>query len=305
MANINYTTREITIKVVYYGPGLSGKTTNLEYIHKQIQPEKRGKLLSLETKEDRTVFFDLLPVEVGTLGSFQVRAQLFTVPGSIKYGATRKLVVKSADGLVFVADSQSSMMDFNIESLKSMQNNLRINGLDFDTIPLVIQYNKQDLDALSSLEELDKRLNIQQAPTFRTVAKTGEGIMETYQAIIKMVMESLQNTLDTGVSPLSAPVTRTREHTGPEQIRIVTMRRLPIDMEEIKLDEKIAEDVPLPSADIFPNALSQFSPQQMEIIKDIRLRVNKLLADNNKIAAVLKKLLTQMDEISRKIDGNQ
>jgi len=305
MANINYTTREMTIKVVYYGPAFSGKTANLEYIQKQIPPEKKGKLLSLKTEEDRTVFFDLLPVDVGTLGGLRVRVQLFTTPGAIKYDATRQVVMRSADGLVFVADSQAAMMDYNIESLKSLQQNLKLNHIDFDTIPMVIQYNKQDLSSLSSLEELERRLNVRKAPNFPAAATKGQGIMETYQAIIKNVVESLQKGLNLTLPPLSTPLIRPAKPFGPEQIRVVATPRSSMDLEDDRLFAKTTNGSLSSVADIPSTALTQFQPQQMAIIEDIRLRVNKLLADNNKIAGALKKILTQMSEISEKIDSKR
>ncbi|MBW2146163.1 MAG: GTPase domain-containing protein [Deltaproteobacteria bacterium] len=304
MVNFNYSAREIIIKIVYYGPGFSGKTTNLEYIHKQIPPDKRGKLLSLETEQDRTMFFDLLPVDMGTLSGFRVKVQLFTVPGQIKYEETRKLVLRSTDGVVFVADSQASMMDFNIESFKSMLENLKANNLDFETIPFVIQYNKQDLENLSPIEELDERLNSRKVPTFRSVATTGEGVMETYHAIIEKVMESAQQTVDKELKPLSTPRTRPIEPIGPDQIHIVSIRRTPVDLVEEKPSTITTNIAPASKGDLSSTFSSHSLAQQMEAIEEIRLRVDKLITDNHKIAAALKKILIQMNEISQKMDGD-
>ncbi len=261
-------------------------------------------MLSLETEQDRTIFFDLLPVDLGTLSGFNARVQLFTVPGQIKYEETRKLVLKSTDGVVFVADSQASMMDFNIESFKSMQQNLKANNLDFESIPFVIQYNKQDLENLSPIEELNVRLNSRKVPTFKSVATTGEGVMETYHSIIEKVMESLQQKMDKEIQPLSTPRTRPSEPIGPDQIRIVSMRRTPVDLVEERPAAIITDIAPPPKGDLAPAISPHSLAQQMEAIEEIRFRVNKLLSDNHKIAAALKKILIQMNEIFQKMDGN-
>src|SRR3990167_5143085 len=155
MVLFNYATKEITLKVVYYGPGLCGKTTNLQNIHQKLNPQTRGKLISLATETDRTLFFDFLPMELGMIRGFRVRFQLYTVPGQVYYNATRKLVLKGADGVIFVADSQKEMMERNVEAFQNLKENLRINSLDPATIPLVLQYNKRDLDNLSSIEEME------------------------------------------------------------------------------------------------------------------------------------------------------
>ena len=159
MALFNYATKEITIKIVYYGPGLSGKTTNLQYLHSIFDPAKRGKLLSLATEADRTLFFDFLPIELGKISDFSIRFQLYTVPGQVRYNATRKLVLKGADAIVFVADSQREMSEQNIESLKNMRENLIANNINPDDIPVIFQFNKRDLTNILSIDELNKDLN--------------------------------------------------------------------------------------------------------------------------------------------------
>ncbi len=191
MVLFNYATKEITLKVVYYGPGLCGKTTNLQNIHQKLNPQTRGKLISLATETDRTLFFDFLPMELGMIRGFRVRFQLYTVPGQVYYNATRKLVLKGADGVIFVADSQKEMMERNVESFQNLKENLRINSLDPDTIPLALQYNKRDLDNLSSIEELEARLNDRRVPFFEAVATTGRGVIETFKEIARIMIKEL------------------------------------------------------------------------------------------------------------------
>jgi len=191
MVMINRATKEITLKIVYYGPGLCGKTTNLEYIYSKANPGKRGKLLSVTTETDRTLFFDFLPVELGTIRGMKVRVQLYTVPGQVFYDATRRIVLRGSDGVVFVADSQSVMVDANMESLQNLKTNLRLNGLDPDSVPLVFQYNKQDLRDLSPCEDMEEKLNWRNVPSFLSVATVGQGVNETLRKIIEEVIRSL------------------------------------------------------------------------------------------------------------------
>ena len=155
MVSINYSAREVCCKIVYYGPGLSGKTTNLQYVHAKVPDGTRGKLISLATEADRTLYFDFLPINIGTINGFQAKFQLYTVPGQVYYNATRKLVLRGVDGVVFVADSQPDKMDENIESLANLEENLAEYGYDIDSIPFVIQYNKRDLPGVLPVEELE------------------------------------------------------------------------------------------------------------------------------------------------------
>ena len=191
MPTINYSTRELTAKIVYYGPGLCGKTTNLQYIHDTMPPDKRTKMLSLATESDRTLFFDFLPIEVGDVRGMKVRVQLYTVPGQVFYNETRKIVLKGADGVVFVADSQAEMLEANIESLKNLKENLQINNLDFKDLPHVLQYNKRDLKTALPVAALDKALNLMQAPTMEAAAKSGQGVHETLKLISRLVLSTL------------------------------------------------------------------------------------------------------------------
>ena len=191
MVMINRATKEMTMKIVFYGPGLCGKTTNLEYIFEKANPEKKGKLLSVATETDRTLFFDFLPMELGTIKGMKLRVQLYTVPGQVFYDATRRIVLRGSDGVVFVADSQAAMLAANQESVENLLKNLRLNSLDPDTIPLVFQYNKQDLPDLSTLEELEEALNFRKLPSFKSVATTGVGVNETLKKVIELVIRSL------------------------------------------------------------------------------------------------------------------
>jgi mutual gliding-motility protein MglA len=191
MALFNYATKEITIKIVYYGPGLSGKTTNLQYLHSRFDPLKRGKLLSLATEADRTLFFDFLPVEIGKISDFSIRFQLYTVPGQVRYNATRKLVLKGADAIVFVADSQRAMHEQNIESLKNMRDNLLANNINPDEIPVLLQFNKRDLSDTLSIDELNRDLNENGRYDYReSVAVQGTGVEDSFQHITRLVIRN-------------------------------------------------------------------------------------------------------------------
>ena len=192
MSFINYAAREINCKLVYYGPGLCGKTTNLQHIYKKVDPGARGKLISLATETERTLFFDFLPLELGAIRGFKTRFHLYTVPGQIFYEASRRLILKGADGVVFVADSQLERMEANIQSLADMQQHLADQGIDPDKIPLVIQYNKRDLKNAVPIDELQKALNPRNLPWFEAVAPQGIGVFETLKAIAKFVMQELQ-----------------------------------------------------------------------------------------------------------------
>lgn len=191
MVLFNYATRELTAKIVYYGPGLCGKTTNLEYIHKSLPEKSRGKMLSLATQTDRTLFFDFLPIDLGSVKGMKTRVQLYTVPGQVFYDATRKLVLKGADGVVFVCDSQKEMLDSNVESWDNLKANLVENGLDINTIPIALQFNKRDLPNVMPVKELNRKMNEVGAPYFEAVALTGKGVQETLKGIAKLVLENL------------------------------------------------------------------------------------------------------------------
>jgi signal recognition particle receptor subunit beta len=223
MSMINYASREINCKLVYYGPGLGGKTTNLEHVYNKVAPSSRGKMISLATETERTLFFDFLPVDLGTIRGFKVKFHLYTVPGQVYYNASRKLILKGVDGVVFVADSQIERMDANIESMQNLYENMQQHGYDVTKIPFAIQYNKRDLPNAAPIAELQAALNpgwpvtepskqrvtpdpyheseflirqengqwIERAPYFEAVALTGEGVFDTLKAISKNVVKTL------------------------------------------------------------------------------------------------------------------
>jgi mutual gliding-motility protein MglA len=190
---VNYTTREITCKIVYYGPGRSGKTTNLHYIYEQVPRDRKGRMVSLATQTDRTLFFDFLPLDLGMISGFTTRFQLYTVPGQVYYHTTRKLVLQGADGVVFVADSQQRQLQENIESMQDLHLNLAEQGIDVRVMPMVIQYNKQDLppEMVLGADVLDDALNFRGAPSFAADALHGAGVFETLRGISELVLRRL------------------------------------------------------------------------------------------------------------------
>ncbi|MCK9459303.1 MAG: GTPase domain-containing protein [Proteobacteria bacterium] len=192
MSFINYSSREINCKIVYYGPGLCGKTTNLQYIYNRTNPEAKGKMISLATETERTLFFDFLPLSLGEIRGFKTRFHLYTVPGQVFYDASRKLILKGVDGVVFVADSQIERMEANIESVENLRFNLQEQGYDLDKIPYVVQYNKRDLPNVAAVDELRSLLNTGNAPDFEAVSTTGQGVFDTLKAIAKLVLTELK-----------------------------------------------------------------------------------------------------------------
>src|SRR5687768_3530476 len=207
MVLFNYSTKELTAKVVYYGPGLCGKTTNLQWIHEKLPIRNKGKMLSLATEADRTLFFDFLPIELGSIRGMKTRIQLYTVPGQVFYNATRRMVLKGADCMVFVADSQEPMIDANLDSLANLKENLEANEIDADEIPMVIQYNKRDLPNALPVEILNERLNPRGVPFYEAVAVKGQGVEETLKGVTATVFRSLATRYG-GVSagPAGAPI---------------------------------------------------------------------------------------------------
>ncbi len=191
MSMINYASREINCKLVYYGPGLGGKTSNIEYVYNKVQPETRGKLISLATEQERTLFFDFLPVDLGSIRGFKTRFHLYTVPGQVYYNASRRLILKGVDGVVFVADSQPERMDANIASMQNLYENLAEYGYDPFTLPLVIQYNKRDLATAVPVQELRAQLNPDNLPDFGAVAINGDGVFDTLKSVSKLVLKTL------------------------------------------------------------------------------------------------------------------
>jgi signal recognition particle receptor subunit beta len=194
MTFINYASREINCKIVYYGPGLCGKTTNLQYIYDKTNPQAKGKLISLATETDRTLFFDFLPLELGTVRGFKTRFHLYTVPGQVFYDASRKLILKGVDGVIFVADSQNERMDANLESVDNLQVNLKSQGYDLTTLPYVLQLNKRDLPNVATVDEMRRLLVKKSEPTYEAVASKGTGVFETLKGVAKLVLSELTRT---------------------------------------------------------------------------------------------------------------
>ena len=191
MVLFNYATKEITAKIVYYGPGLCGKTTNLQFIYESLPSNHKSKMLSLSTKTDRTLFFDFLPLDLGKIRGMRTKLQLYTVPGQVYYNSTRQLVLKGADGVVFVADSQESALDGNLESMQNLDDNMKRQGTKIRDVPLVIQYNKRDLPNALPVDKLNRELNKQNAPFFESVATTGVGVEETLNGVTQLVLSNL------------------------------------------------------------------------------------------------------------------
>jgi signal recognition particle receptor subunit beta len=237
---INSTTMQAMAKIVYYGPGLCGKTTNLQHIHAKTAPGSRGEMLSLETETDRTLFFDLLPLEVGIVGGMRVRLQLYTVPGQVFYNATRKIVLTGADGIVFVADSQEGALEANVESLKNLRANLAELGVSLDQIPLVLQYNKRDLQQIVPVETLQKTLNLEAKPYFEASARHGLGVFETLKGISRLAINEVRRKVETetsNVADAKAPAPEVQfaeETTAKYSVRAVETKGVGALHEEIE-----------------------------------------------------------------------
>jgi signal recognition particle receptor subunit beta len=192
MTFINYASKEINCKIVYYGPGLGGKTTNLQYIYSKTAPEAKGKMISLATEADRTLFFDFLPLDLGTIRGFTTRFHLYTVPGQVFYDASRKLILKGVDGIVFVADSQDERMAANIESIRNLEANLKEHGLELSSMPYALQFNKRDLPNVVAVDEMYRSLNYKREPTFEAVATEGTGVFDTLKSVAKQILIELR-----------------------------------------------------------------------------------------------------------------
>ena len=239
MAFFNYTAKEITLKVVYYGPGFSGKTTNLQQLHSILPSDKRGKLISLATEADRTLFFDFLPVDFGKIRDFNIRFQLYTVPGQVRYNATRRLVLKGADAVVFVADSQREMKEQNIESFNNMMGNLIANDLDPEDTPFVLQYNKRDLQNIMSVEELNADLNKNNVPFFEAIAAETKGVQETFKKIITTLLNHIEQKHKLDIEhPAVEPAQPVFEKPMPEP-SVVESHRLDISPPPIRIFQPV------------------------------------------------------------------
>ena len=251
MVLFNHATREMTAKIVYYGPGLCGKTTNLMVIFDKLDPKQKGKMLSLATKTDRTLFFDLLPVDIGKVGAFNLKIQLYTVPGQVFYNETRKLVLKGADSVVFVADSQPAMVDATRESFANLLENLEENNLDPNDIPIVIQYNKRDIPGVLPVETLQEALGFEGYPYTEAAAIKGEGVMETFKLVSKITAKHLMNRLKGGkeTAPKKAP-TSPGVDKATKPVPVVETTPAPEPVPAFASSAPVAEEVPVnPFAD--------------------------------------------------------
>lgn len=195
MSFVNYQTKEINCKIVYYGPGLGGKTTNIQHVYQKTATDNKGKMVSLNTENERTLFFDFLPLELGEIRGFKTRIHLYTVPGQVFYEASRKLILRGVDGVIFVADSQIEKMEANLQSFNSLKDNLLEQGYDISKIPLVMQWNKRDLPNVSPISELEKGLNSIDVPSFEASALKGDGVFETLKMVSKLVLMNLKSSL--------------------------------------------------------------------------------------------------------------
>jgi len=286
MVLFNYATKEITAKIVYYGPGLCGKTTNLQFVYDSLPSNNKSKMLSLATKTDRTLFFDFLPLDLGKIRGMRTKLQLYTVPGQVYYNSTRQLVLKGADGIVFVADSQDFALDANAESLQNLEDNLKRQGIRMREMPLVIQYNKRDLPNAMAVDEMDPELNKQGVPTFESVATTGLGVEETLKGITQLVLAHLvkkyglegTEPLDKEIQILNAPSATKpaaeslwdEEETDPFSTeplplprpasppapRAGTIPLSPVGETEFELDDAADDSLPLVATELLPPAAS-------------------------------------------------
>jgi signal recognition particle receptor subunit beta len=297
MVLFNYGNKEITAKIVFYGPGLGGKTTNLQFIHEKMNPETRGKLLSLATEADRTLFFDFLPVNLGMIRGFTVRFQLYTVPGQVYYNATRRLVLKGADAVVFVADSQTEMMEKNIESLDNMKENLIVNGLDPETIPLIIQYNKRDLPNVMEVDELNRRLNERGVPYNAAVAVRGDGVLDTFKLVTKALMLSLRGQHNIKeLQEVKQPVSQSPEASEPPSTSMP-----PVSAEPTGTIHHEPVMPPVPPA--FPEAGAAEGNHLAESVQEIRRQIRNveeqlqtLLEKDDSIQALLQQINEKLEE---------
>ncbi len=311
MVLFNYSTREITAKVVYYGPGLCGKTTNLQFVHSKLDDKTRGKMISLATESDRTLFFDFLPINLGTVRGMKVRFQLYTVPGQVFYNATRKLVLRGVDAVVFVADSQAEALDANKESFQNLRDNLRENGFDPDTIPVVMQWNKRDLPNCLPIDTLNKELNEENHPWFEAEAINGKGVLRTLQGVGKILMSDLMSRYDikkgllakdgtsTSSEPKPTPRDRSRASaplpkitTAPARASAPVPMATPAGSVGRSGGEELTEH--LQRTDLLLQRLSEEVGQIAQALFDTR-------SHQEQLAATLDKLLLAQDELRQEV----
>lgn len=312
MVMINHATREITMKIVYYGPGLCGKTTNLEYIYHSATPEKKGKLLTVATETDRTLFFDFLPMELGTVKGMRLRTQLYTVPGQVFYDATRRIVLRGADGVVFVADSQKVMFDANLESVENLKTNLEINNIDPNSIPLVFQFNKRDLPQLIEPEEMNKVLNYRNVPFFNAVAIKGIGVNETLRKIIELVIINLhqKDAVLKGGKPFSTKPAEKIEKA--ELCQKEEEKKLPLPSEEVESVEVKEEKPEIEELEVIPEdeiksddteslpVVEEVPPSTGNFQDELGPKIEELYSKIANLQEKLYDILNEIDEIKQK-----
>ena len=277
---INHSSKEVTAKIVYYGPGLSGKTSNLQYIFSITNPKSRGELISIETEIERTLFFDLLPLNVGLVKGYQTKFQLYTVPGQVFYDSTRKLVLKGADGIVFVADSQELMKTANIESLDNLRKNLELHKQDINEMPLVIQFNKRDLSNILPLEELNRSINHLNRPHFGAVAIKGEGVIETLREISSLILTKLKKLLDHNDDP---------SKKSPAVQFDTNRKKKIIDREKLPLKKIQTENL--------EEASKKIEPEKKEVLPEKELKVESANDFEDLEELILGEDLNQVEEI--------
>lgn len=306
MAFFNYVTKEITLKVVYYGPGLSGKTTNLQHLYSILDPSQKGKFISLSTESDRTLFFDFLPVDLGKIRDFNLRFQLYTVPGQIRYNATRRLVLKGADAVVFVADSQKEMREQNIESLNNMRENLISNNIDPDSIPVVLQYNKRDLPNLLSIEDLNADLNKRGYPYLEAEALNGKGVKETFDLITRLLLKDIVRKHKVEIS---APAKEIVTIKVPEKERFE--EKTEIEKEEIvePIEEKIDTVIPdykeefLKLTEYIDKLTSEIRETRANLLASLRDLSTNLTTEFTGLKRQQGEMLKTLTEIKRLMEG--
>jgi len=312
MSLFNYATKELTIKIVYYGPGLSGKTTNLQYLHSLLDHERRGKLLSLATEADRTLFFDFLPVDLGKIRDFTVRFQLYTVPGQVRYNATRKLVLKGADAIIFVADSQREIREQNIESLKNMRENLIANNINPDDIPIILQYNKRDLPNILSIDELNKDLNGgRKYEYFESIAIDGVGVEDSFQRITKLTIKDIEKKHSINLQPIAElikPIGAGTPHNifdNNKRESVQTIAEEDVTMSKQVIVKEIREVplFPVEKLDMLMNTLKDLSQTLKEIknvTSSVHYEIKEMRKEQKEVTAILKAIRNNFEGLKTK-----
>lgn len=307
MVLINKAINEVTVKLVYYGPGLCGKTTNLEKIYGNPKLENKGKMISMSTETDRTLFFDFMPMELGTIAGQKVRVQLYTVPGQVFYDATRKLVLRGADGVVFVADSQDTMKESNLDSLANLRTNLRINRLDPGKVAVVFQLNKRDLPNVSSVEEMKAYLQTGDAPVVEASAITGAGVTATLRAAVARILENLKNHVDTTLyeePPLSAPDMTQKagvsQHSAGTPKLTMKSEAAPFDTDEVAV-QVVEDEDPFAEPETHVDFEDPFAAPVVHDEGTERAELEELLANARAIVASLETALERARENERKL----